>query len=86
MPLTEIIGLSGVVREKNWTKQQWGCVLFSDKSMFELIPSGRVWARRRKGGRYNQDCINPTVKHGGGKIQVWGCMSAKGAGLLKVVV
>jgi len=70
---------------KNWTKQQWGCVLFSDESIFELIPSGRVWVRRRKGERYNQDCINPTVKHGGGKIQVWGCMSAKGVGSLKIV-
>ena len=70
---------------KNWTKQQWGRVLFSDESIFELIPSGRVWVRRRKGERYNQDCINPTVKHGGGKIQVWGCMSANGVGSLKVV-
>ena len=41
--------------------------------------------RRRKGERYHQDCINSTVKYGGGKIQVWGCMSASGVGTLKVV-
>lgn len=77
--------LNWCLERKNWTEEQWGKVLFSDESTFELIPSRRVWVRRRTGERYNQDCINPTVKYGGGKIQVWGCMSAKGVGTLKVV-
>ena len=70
---------------KDWTRQQWGTLLWSDESIFELIPTRRVFVRRRKGERYNQDCLVPTVKHGGGKIQVWGCMAASGVGTLKVV-
>ena len=70
---------------KDWTPEQWGKVLFSDESIFELIPRRRVFVRRRKGEKYHPDCVVPTVKHGGGKIQVWGCMSASGVGTLKVV-
>ena len=44
-----------------------------------------MWVRRRKNERYHPDCINFTVKHGGGKLQVWGCMAANGVGTLKVI-
>ena len=44
-----------------------------------------MWVRRRKNERYHPDCINSTLKHGGGKLQVWGCMAANGVGTLKVV-
>ena len=57
---------------KDWTADQWKKILWSDESTFELIPSRRVWIRRRKNERYHPDCINSTIKHGGGKIQVWG--------------
>lgn len=40
--------------------------------------------RRRSGEAYHPDCIVPTVKHGGGSIMVWGCMSASGVGELFV--
>ena len=53
--------------------------------MFELIPGRRVTVRRRAGERFHPDCIVPTVKHGGGSIQVWGCMSRDGVGTLLVV-
>ena len=59
--------------------------MFSDESIFELIPGTRVFIRRRKGEQYNPDCVMSTVKHGGGKIQVWECIEASGVGTLKIV-
>ena len=70
---------------KDWTHQQWEKLLFSDEAIFELIPSRRAFVRRRKREKFHQDCLVPTVKHGGCKIQVWGCMAASGVGTLKVV-
>ncbi len=34
----------------------------------------RVW--RQPGEEYKDKCVLPTVKHGGGSVMVWGCMSA----------
>ena len=70
---------------KDWTSGQWAKVLFSDESIFELIPGRRTFVRRRIGERYHSDCNVPTAKHGGGKIQVWRCMAANGVGRFKVV-
>lgn len=36
--------------------------------------------RRRPGEAYLPECIIPTVKHGGGTIMIWGCMTAQGVG------
>lgn len=41
---------------------------------------GAKFVRRRPGEAFHPDCIVPTVKHGGGSIMVWGCMSAAGTG------
>lgn len=47
-------------------------ILWSDESIFQLIPGSRVIARRRVAERFHPDCVVSTVKHGGGSIQVWG--------------
>jgi hypothetical protein len=51
-------------------------VVFSDETPFTLFQwAGKQYVRRRPGEEFLDECLNPTVKHGGGKIQVWGCFS-----------
>ncbi len=40
---------------------------------------------RRPGEEYHENCALPTVKHGGGSIMVWGCMSTAGTGELRFI-
>ena len=70
------------VREhNNWNFDQWKKVLWSDESKFEIFGSKRrQYVRRRSGEELQEPCLQPTVKHGGGSIQVWGCISAGGVG------
>lgn len=41
---------------------------------------GVSYVRRRVGEEYHPECVVPTVKHEGGSIMIWGCMSANGVG------
>ena len=57
----------------------WNHVLWSDEMKINLFGSDsfkHVW--RRPGEEYKDECVIPTVKHGGGNVIVWGCMSAAG--------
>ncbi len=59
----------------------WSHVLWSDETKITLFGSDgvkRVW--RQPGEEYKDKCVLPTVKHGGGSVMVWGCMSAAGTG------
>ena len=63
--------------------QAWSHVVWSDESSFELFGmrnKPRIW--RQDGERYNESCIIPTMKYGGSKLLVWGCMSSSGVGPL----
>jgi hypothetical protein len=63
------------------TAEDWKSVIFSDESPFTLFQTtGKQYVRRRPGEEFLDECLFPTVKHGGGKIQVWGCFSWNGAG------
>ena len=65
-------------RHSRWTQLQWSRVLFSDESKFNLLTSDRrirVW--RRRGERFNEDCIQQVAPHGGGSVMVWGGFSAQ---------
>lgn len=66
---------------KNWTQEMLNRVLYTDESKFELFGSRRrQYVRRRVGEAYNPDCLHPTIKHGGGSVLVWGCISSSGVG------
>jgi len=62
----------------------WNHVLWSDETeinLFQMVSS--VW--RQPSEEYNDKCVLPTVKHGGGSVMVWGCMSAAGTGELQFI-
>jgi len=66
---------------KDWTPEQWKCVVWSDEATFRLFPTtGKVYVRRGKGEEYKPQCVSPTVKYGGGKVSVWACCHAGGVG------
>lgn len=63
------------------TVKEWENVLWSDESKFELFAGNRrVYVRRMTGERGNEQCIVPTVKHGGGSVMVWGCFGGERTG------
>ncbi len=74
--------------EDNFSKSMnyWNHVLWSDESMVNLFGSDGVqdvwW---RPGEEYQENCVLPTVNHGGGSIMVWGCMTTAGTGALRFI-
>lgn len=67
----------------HWTSADWKKVLFSDESSFLLFGSdGITYVRRPESERFNPRYQLCTVKHGGGKLMVWGCFSLNGVGPL----
>ncbi len=61
-------------------------VLWSDETKINLFGSDGVklvW--RQPGEEYKDKCVLSTVKHGGGSIMVWDCMSAASTGELQFI-
>lgn len=59
----------------------WKDVVFTDESKFNIFKSdGKVNVWRRAGEEYNIQNLQATVKHGGGSVMVWGCVTAGGVG------
>ena len=64
----------------------WNHVLWSDEMKINLFGSDgfrHVW--RRPGEEFKDKCVIPTVKHGGGNVMVWGCLSAAVVGELHFI-
>jgi len=61
----------------------WNTVIFSDESKFNIFGSdGMSYVWRKANTELNKENLKATVKHGGGHVMVWGCMSAAGVGSL----
>ncbi len=64
----------------------WNHILWSDETKINIFGSDgvkRVW--QQQGEEYKEKCVLPTVKHGGGSVMVWGCMSAAGTRELQFI-
>ncbi len=64
----------------------WDSILWSDETKINVFGTdGFKTEWRRKGEEYKEKCMVPTVKHGGGSVLMWGCMSAAGVGELHFI-
>jgi len=71
---------------KNWTREQWDTVLWSDESKFEVFElHKRVFVRRSPGEQMLDQCVIPTVKQRRGSVMVLECFGKGGTGdLIKI--
>ena len=68
---------------KDWTIEDWKRVVWSDETKVNRFCSdGRSWYWRRDGESLQPRHVNQTLKHGGGSIAIWGCMTADGPGFM----
>jgi transposase len=74
---------------KKWSsfeQDDWDKIIWSDETKINLFSSdGRKRVFRKVGEAYKAKYSRSTVKHGGGSIMIWGCMSSKGVGKLVVI-
>jgi transposase len=68
-------------KHADWTVEHWKRVLWSDESQVELFGSqGRQHCWARPGMPLDDSQVQPMVKHDGGSIMGWGCMTAHDVG------
>ena len=66
-----------------WSEKEWLHVVFTDESKFNLFGSdGRMYCQRRPGEEFLERNVQKKVKHGGGSLMVWGCLTQHGTSRL----
>ena len=76
-----MVGLGRETLLLGW--EDWRVVVFSDESKFNLFGSdGREWCWRRPGEAHDTRYTKKKLKHGGGNVMVWGCVTRYGVGEL----
>ena len=69
-----------------WKDENWGAVVFSDESKFNLFGSdGHQWCWRKPGQANDTRCTKQKLKHGGSSVMVWGCITCHGVGCLQSI-
>lgn len=64
----------------------WERVIFTDECKFMVFGGdGRAKVWLKSNTEFQPQNVNPTVKHGGGSVMVWGCMAANGVGKLRFI-
>lgn len=66
---------------ESWTVEDWKQVVFSDESKINRLSSdGKHWCWKKRGEPMKPSHLKEVVKHGGGSLMVWGCLTSKGIG------
>jgi transposase len=70
-------------RHQHWTAADWERVIWSDETKINRFNSdGRSWCWIRDVDGLEPRTVKKTVKHGGGSIMIWGCMTVHGPGFM----
>jgi transposase len=70
-------------RHQNWTCEDWKRVIWSDETKINRFCfNGRSWCWIRDGEKRQKHNVKETVKHGGGSVMMWGCMTFRNPGFL----
>lgn len=65
----------------NWTVDDWKKVIFSDETKINLWGSdGAEYTYRLRGDPILPHHYKPTMKHDGGSLMIWGCITSFGLG------
>ena len=68
-------------RYETWTIDNWKHMILSDETMINRFYSyGRSWCWIEDGERIGTQHVHHTMKHGGGSVMIWGCMTIFGSG------
>ena len=68
-------------RHQHWTEDDWKRVVFSDETEINIWGSdGCKYFWSRPGDELKPHHIDVTVKHGGGSLMMWGCITYGGPG------
>ena len=75
--------LSFANTHKDWTVEDWKKIIWSDETKINrFCLDGRSWYWAHEGTSLQPNQVKQTVKHGGGSIMLWGCMTSQGPGLM----
>ncbi|KAG0973332.1 hypothetical protein G6F28_013103 [Rhizopus arrhizus] len=68
-------------KHQDWTVEEWRKVVFSDETKINVWGSdGCKYYWKRPSDPLQPHHLEFTVKHGGGKLMMWGCITSEGPG------
>lgn len=69
------------IAHRSWTVEDWKRVVFSDETKINLWNSdGIQYCLVKQDSQLQPFHVQETVKHGGGGLMFWGCMTSQGLG------
>lgn len=67
----------------HWTMDDWRRVIWSDESKIDRFGSdGKIYGWKRASEQLQTKHVKQTVKHGGGNLKIWSCITFEGVGLI----
>ncbi|KAG1490974.1 hypothetical protein G6F53_013169 [Rhizopus delemar] len=75
--------LDWALNHVDWTIEDWKRVIWSDETKVNRFGSdGKVYAWKQPNEKLKRRYVKQTVKHGGGSLMVWSCISWYGVGYI----